>query len=149
MKCFLKYVMVERIENQHRGLPASFINKRWNFHKQFTTQAYDTLTEAGLILDEDSVDKSLKPKLLYELEWDMTGENRKWLPGSLMGLFALFLFTTTVFCVVYVALTAAQLTVDQVTEWFACLLVALALYGLVWEVLLSINVGKIQERLNW
>uniref|UniRef100_K1QDY6 Eukaryotic translation initiation factor 4B n=1 Tax=Magallana gigas TaxID=29159 RepID=K1QDY6_MAGGI len=148
MKCFLKYVMVEKMENLHRGLPASFINKRWNFHKQFTTQAYETLTEAALILDEDSVDKSLKPKLLYELEWDMTGENRKWLPGSLMRLFALFLFTSTVFSVVYVALTAAQLTVDQVTEWFACLLVSLALYGLVWEVLLSISVGKIQERLN-
>lgn len=148
MKCFLKYVMVERTENQHKGLPASFINNRWKFHKQFTTQAYETLTEAGLILDEDSVDKSFKPKLLYELEWDVTRENRKCLPGSLMRLFALFLFTTTVFCVVYVALTAAQLTVAQVTEWFASLLVSLALYGMVWEVVLSITIGKVQERLN-
>lgn len=143
MKCFLKYVMVERIENLYRGLFVLFINKRWNFYKQFIIQVYEILIEVVFIFDEDFVDKLFKLKFLYELEWDMIGENRKWLLGSLMRLFVLFLFIFIVFSVVYMALIVVQLIVDQVIEWFVCLLVSFVFYGLVWEVLFLISVGKI------
>lgn len=147
IRCFLRYV-AGKVERSQRDLTPTFITKRWKFHKEFTTQTYETLTEAALMLDEDSVDKSLTPKLLYQLEWDVTRENRKCLPSFWMSVFAAFLFSTTVFSVVYVALTGAQLTVSQVTEWFACLLVSLTLHGLVLEVVFSIFFGKIQTHHN-
>ena len=115
-------------------------------HRDFAMTHYQNVIDSYNIVDEDMIDYSLTNKMLYQLEWDVTCENRKPLPRFLKNIIGFLMFCGTIMSLEYSGQTGGQLSITQIQEWVACYLISLLLYGLFVEPLFALLLGVCQVK---
>ncbi|CAG2201888.1 unnamed protein product [Mytilus edulis] len=76
-------LFLKNVKARNTIKPKDFVAKMENKHTDFVAVNLQNVYEAGLIRDDAALDRSITPKILYELEWDVTNEIRNVCPTLL------------------------------------------------------------------
>lgn len=137
---YLKVVTVKEEEKTKRTIQKTFEQDGMKKHQDFAMVNLQSVIDSYHIRDEDQVDDTLTGDFLFELEWDITQENRKPLPQFLKGPIVFLIFCATVPNLIYITLAGAQLIITSLQEWLVCFLVSLGCFGIL-EYFASVIVG--------
>ncbi|CAC5372769.1 unnamed protein product [Mytilus coruscus] len=138
MVLFLKHV---KARNTIR--PKDFVAKMETKHTDFVAVNLQNVYEAGLIRDDAALDRSITPKILYELEWDVMNENKKCLPHFVKSWLIVIMFTGIFFNLMYVTFVGGQLSLSQIKAWLLYWLCSVTAYGFVLLPILAMVVGLV------
>lgn len=136
-------LFLKNVKARNTIKPKDFVAKMENKHTDFVAVNLQNVYEAGLIRDDAALDRSITPKILYELEWDVTNENKKCLPHFVKSWLVVILFTGIFFNLMYVTFVGGQLSLDQIKAWLLYWLCSVTAYGFVLLPILAIVVGLV------
>ncbi|XP_063422481.1 uncharacterized protein LOC134706992 [Mytilus trossulus] len=136
-------LFLKNVKARNTIKPKDFVAKMENKHTDFVAVNLQNVYEAGLIRDDAALDRSITPKILYELEWDVTNENKKSLPHFVKSWLVVILFTGIFFNLMYVTFVGGQLSLNQIKAWLLYWLCSVTAYGFVLLPILAIVVGLV------
>lgn len=140
VRTFLKVVTVKEEQKTKRTIQKHFEQEGLKKHEDFAMVNLQSVIDSYHIRDEDQVDDSITSDFLFELEWELTQENRKPFPQFLKGPLVFLIFCATVLNLLYTTLAGAQLIVASLQEWLVCFFSSLICFVIL-ECITSIIVG--------
>lgn len=121
--------------------PEVFVDVMENKHLDFVRINFQRVVDACYILDDEALDKTITPHTLQELEWEVTGENRKCIPHFVKTMLMYILFIGVLLALVYNTYIGGQLNETEIKEWMVYWLICQLFYGFGLLPILALIVG--------
>ena len=121
--------------------PEDYAEEIEDNHSAFTVVNLQNVLDGEFLKYGDELDDSITSDMMYELECDVMGENRKCIPYIVKYLLMLLMLLGIVGNLFYVTIIGGQLPPLMLKEWLLYLLCSIAMYGFGLLPLLAIIVG--------
>lgn len=108
----------------------------------------NNIIDSYFMLDEGDDSKTLTKSGLYQLEYDFTGENKKPLGPWVKVVLLMMMLLLLIFIVVYITMIGGQFTTTELQEWMCYFLLAVGVFGLVFEPIRAYTVALYVRRLH-
>lgn len=140
MMLYLKHVRTkDKAINTVR--PEDYTEEIEDSHSGFTVVNLQNVLDGEFLKYGDELDDSITSDMLYELECDVMGENRKCIPYFVKYLLMLFMLLGIVGNLFFVTIIGGQLPPLMLKEWLLYLICSVAMYGFGLLPLLAVIVG--------
>jgi hypothetical protein len=140
MMLYLKHVRTkDKAINTVR--PEDYTEEIEDSHSGFTVVNLQNVLDGEFLKYGDELDDGITSDMLYELECDVMGENRKCIPYFVKYLLMLFMLLGIVGNLFFVTIIGGQLPPLMLKEWLLYLICSVAMYGFGLLPLLAVIVG--------
>lgn len=140
MMLYLKHVRAkDKTMNMVR--PENYVEEIEDRHSAFTVVNLQNVLDGEFLKYDDELDNSITSDMLYELECDVMGENRKCIPYFVKYLLMLFMLLGIVGNLFFVTFIGGQLPSLMLKEWLLYMLCSVTMYGFGLLPLLAVIVG--------
>jgi hypothetical protein len=140
MMLYLKHVRTkDKAINTVR--PEDYTEEIEDSHSGFTVVNLQNVLDGEFLKYGDELDDGITSDMLYELECDVMGENRKCIPYFVKYLLMLFMLLGIVGNLFFVTIIGGQLPPLMLKEWLLYLICSVVMYGFGLLPLLAVIVG--------
>ena len=140
MMLYLKHVRTkDKAINTVR--PEDYTEEIEDSHSGFTVVNLQNVLDGEFLKYGDELDDGITSDMMYELECDVMGENRKCIPYFVKYLLMLFMLLGIVGNLFFVTIIGGQLPPLMLKEWLLYLICSVVMYGFGLLPLLAVIVG--------
>jgi hypothetical protein len=140
MMLYLKHVRIkDKAINTVR--PEDYTEEIEDSHSGFTVVNLQNVLDGEFLKYGDELDDGITSDMMYELECDVMGENRKCIPYFVKYLLMLFMLLGIVGNLFFVTIIGGQLPPLMLKEWLLYLICSVVMYGFGLLPLLAVIVG--------